>query len=214
MTHISSQIKVLIAERTLCIAELIARSLKAQGYGVAGIVNSAEQAIEFATITVPDIVLLDLPLPGQLDTFTTGWKILSDIHCPVVYMTSQTKDMNHHNQWLNPYGFLLKPFTPEELKATIDQTLEQHRRDILRDRQISTLPETPGLDDEFLAMLSVASTISPMPRVVFTGDRWHIYTSTFEAADQLQPICQRFTGRFPCEIFAWSWQTGQYQLHE
>lgn len=214
MTNTHSQIKVLIAERTLSIAELIARSLRTQGYAIAGIVNSTEKAIEFATITVPDIVLLDLPLPGELDSFTVGWKILSEIQCPVVYMTTQTKDMQYQNQLLNSYGFLLKPFTVTELKATIDQTLEQYRQQRLQHSDHSALPATPEVDDQFLGILAHASAISPMPRIAFSGDRWHIYTSTIDGAIYLQSLCQRFTGRYPIQIFAWNWETGGYELQE
>lgn len=214
MIHTSSQVKVLIAERTLSIAELIARSLRTQGYAIAGIVNSTEKAIAYATMTVPDIVLLDLPLPGELDTFTVGWKILSEIQCPVIYMTTQTQDVAQRNALLNPYGFLLKPFTVEELKTTIDQTLEQYRQQRIQHQDRSALPETLELDDQFLGILANASAISPMPRIVFSRDRWHIYTSTTDGAEFLQTICQRFTGRYPFVIFAWNWELGRYELHE
>jgi DNA-binding NtrC family response regulator len=214
MTHTSSQVKVLIAERTLSIAELIARSLRSQGYAIAGIVNSTEKAIEFATITVPDIVLLDLPLPGELDSFTVGWKILSEIQCPVVYMTTQTKDVRQQNQLLNPYGFLLKPFTVKELKTTIDQTLEQHRQQRIQQQIPAALPETPELDEQFLGILANASAISPMPRIAFSGDRWHIYTSTTDGATYLQSLCQRYTRRYPIHFFVWNWKTGSYDIQE
>lgn len=209
-TH-HSQVNVLIAERTLSIAELIARNLKSQGYGIAGIVNSADQAVELATITVPDIVLLDLPLPGQLDIFTAGWKILSEIQCPVVYMTTQARDLTHH-AGLSSYGFLLKPFTPQELKATIDQTLERHRCNQARDRQSEPCVESPS-EDQILSILAIASTLSPLPRIVFADGLWQLYSNTTEGGMLLKTACQQHYSRFPYQVFVWNWETSQYQLY-
>lgn len=204
------QVKVLIAERTLSIAELIARNLKAQGYAIAGIVNSAEKAIEFATVTVPDIVLLDLPLPGEIDTFAAGWKIFSEIRCPVVYMTTQVSDVYNQNPSVNPYGFLLKPFTADELTATIDQTLHQHQLSTIRDRPPTTPPALLNHDEQFLPILAAASLLSPLPKVAFTGDRWEIYTSTLTGIDALKKACRQYY-HYPCQLFTWNWETGGYQ---
>ncbi len=209
MTPTNSQVRVLIAERTLSIAELIARSLRHQGYTIAGIVNSTEQAITYATLTAPDIVLLDLPLEGEVDTFAAGWKILSEIQCPVVYMTTQTKDLRPQNRQVNPYGFLLKPFTVEELKTTIDQTLAHYRQGWQRDRDYPPLPTALEPDDPLLPILAAASAISPMPRVVFRGDRWQIYTPPAAYTADLFSLCQHYTGRYPLEILAWNEATGE-----
>lgn len=201
MTPINSRVRVLIAERTLSIAELIARSLRHQGYAIAGIVNSSAQAIAVATRTAPDIVLLDLPLDGEVDTLAAGWQILSELQCPVVYMTTQTQELRSQNRQVNPYGFLLKPFTVEELKTTIDQTLARYRQSWHRDRDYPPLPSILELDEPFLPILAAASTISPLPRVVFKGDRWHIYTTTPASADYLESLCQHYLGRYPLQIF-------------
>ncbi|MDX2244131.1 MAG: response regulator [Leptolyngbyaceae cyanobacterium bins.302] len=211
MTLIHSQVKVLIAERTLSMAELIARSLRMQGYTIAGIVNSAEKAIEFATLKVPDIVLLDLPLHGELDAFMAGWKILREVRCPVVYMTTQPGDMLHQRQLLNCYGFLLKPFTVEELKATIDQTIEQYWVEQSRDRSLS--PNAAETDAPFLVLLALASAMTPMPRILFVGDRLNIYTINLETAKSLRDYCQKCAFPFAYQIFAWRWETGQYQRY-
>ncbi|MDX2230766.1 MAG: response regulator [Leptolyngbyaceae cyanobacterium bins.349] len=216
MTRINSQIKVLIAERALSVADLIARNLKAQGYAIAGIVNSAEKAIEFATITVPDIVLLDLPIPGQMDVFTAGWKILSEIQCPVVYMTTQERDVLTPALSLNPYGFLLKPFTAEELKTTIDQTLEHHRfRHGDRPTQRPELNTEPNtiLDQCLFSIFATASRMTPMPRILFSGDRLLIYSSSPKEAATLQEVCQQCIVPLSYQILAWNWERGEYQVY-
>jgi len=213
MTRINAQVKVLIAERTPSIADLIARNLRIQGYAIAGIVNSTEKAIEFATITVPDIVLLDLPLPGDMDVFTVGWKILSEIRCPVVYMTTQLENCTNQTTELNPNGFLLKTFTANELKLAIDHTLEQHRLEQGRDRDLQPAKVETETDEQFLTLLALASAMSPMPRVLFEGDRLILYVGSLDEAAILWDFCQFCNFPCRCQIFAWRWEIGQYQLY-
>lgn len=213
MTRATTQVRVLIAERTLGIAELIARSLRSHGYSIAGIVNSAEKALEFAITTVPDVVLLDLPLQGEMDTLTAGWQILSEIHCPVIYMTAHLKEVDSQAETLNPYGFLLKPFTVDELKTTIEQTLAQHQHQMVNIRNGSTPLYVEETDEQILSLLALASSISPHPRILFVSDRISVYTCTLDAAAQIKAFCQtRFLSR-SYQVFTWRWETRQYQLY-
>jgi DNA-binding NtrC family response regulator len=211
MIHPHTQVKVLIAERTLNMAELIARSLKNQGYAIAGIVNSPEKAIEFVSVTTPDVVLLDLPLYGELDTFTAGWKILSEAHCPVIYMTTRTGEVIKQVKTLYSCGFLIKPFTAEELKATIEQTIQRHQSVEHHDR--SNHESEAAQDDQFLGLLTLASSISPLPRIAFEDDRIQIYTHSLSGAAKLKSHCYHHLFPFSYQIFVWRWQVGQYRLY-
>lgn len=211
MTQPQTPVKVLIAERTLSMAELIARNLKHQGYAIAGIVNSAEKAIEFASVTLPDVVLLDLPLHGEMDTFTAGWKILSEIRCPVIYMTTGTGDLINQVRSLSSCGFLVKPFTAEELRITIDQTIQRHQSREQPDHGSHKFEATQ--DEQFLGLLALASSISPMPHIVFEGDRIQIYTHSLSGAAKLKSRCCHHLFSFSYQIFVWRWDIGQYQLY-
>lgn len=111
MPHKKPAIRVLIAERAVSVADAIARNLRSEGCAITGIATSGEQALEAAIITVPDVVFLDLSLPGQMDSLTVGQTIVQDLNCPVVYMATNQQPKAiariHHT---NPSGCLIKPF--------------------------------------------------------------------------------------------------------
>jgi len=213
MTRINSQVKVLIAERALSMAELIARNLRLQGYTIAGIVSSAEKAIEFATITAPDVVLLDLPIPGEVDVFMAGWKILNEIRCPVVYMTTQRDDVIRQVESLNPWGFLVKPFTAEELKTAIDETLRQYRSQQFEQHE-TQVGANSIFDEQILRLLTTASALLPMPRIFFAGSCLQLYAHTLDGAIMLKSACRTQHITCPYQIFFWSKGRHDYQLYD
>jgi two-component system chemotaxis response regulator CheY len=81
-----------------------------------------EQAMELMTRHPPDLVLLDIRLPG-LD----GWDVLERMHAndslkalPVVVMSAHSS--GHalaRAREMGSQGYLLKPFTQEELLAVV-----------------------------------------------------------------------------------------------
>lgn len=207
----NSQVKVLIAEYTSGIADSIAENLEKQGYTIAGVVNSPEQALESAILTSPDIVLMDLRLPEELDGFTVGWKILSELHCPIVYMTAPKEDCPDQSEWLNPLGFLVKPFTANELSSAIEQTLQQHRTRQTPVKKMDAVSQ--HLDEQFLLLLNAASAIAPMPRIYFEQGDLRVYTSTLEDARTLSDHCKYVLHFYRYHIYAWRWETERYQLY-
>ncbi len=203
MIQANSQVKVLIAERALSVAEIIARDLRRQGYAIVGIVNSVEKAIEYATITVPDVVLLNLSLTGDIDVFTAGWQILYALNCPVIYMTSQKLDRDHESLLLNSCGFLLKPFTADELETAIAETLRRHGSHVARQHDRWDVAETMNqLDEDFLRLLHhISFLFGPIPRLFFQNGSLQIYVDTFEDAQLITEQCQDLNLSFAYQIF-------------
>lgn len=219
------QIQVLIAERTLSVADQIAQSLSSEGFAITGIVTTCEQALEAATLIVPDIVLLEMSLPGHLDSLTTGQKIWEDLNCPVVYMaTSAQSQAIGQAQVVSPYGCLVKPFTADVLKCTLKQALQDYwtqpravYQDSVSSVQDRLMPaDRPAPKDElkqtFLGLLSAVSTIQPMPRVLFEGQVLKIYTGTLNSAFYLSHLCEQQA--YAYQIFIWQWQTATFQLFD
>ncbi|MBF2028448.1 MAG: response regulator [Oscillatoriales cyanobacterium C42_A2020_001] len=211
MMQAKSQIKVLIAERAMSVAEIIARNLRSQGYAIAGIVNSVEKAIEYATITVPDVVLLDLPMPGDIDVFMAGWQILNDLNCPVIYMTTQKLDRISESTALNSYGFLVKPFTADELTTTIDETLKRHAlQRAMGDREDDTQALSQLDEDCWRLLNQISFLFGPLPRLYFDAGSLQIYADTVEDAQLLNQQCQDLNLSFPHQVFVQTWQDGDY----
>jgi DNA-binding response OmpR family regulator len=114
--------KILIVEDDKFLRELISRKLTKEGFEIAEAVDG-EEGIEKAAEFLPDLVLLDLILPG-IDGFGALEKIKENtktMHVPVVILSNLgQKDEVEKGLKLGAIDFLIKAhFTPEEIVEKI-----------------------------------------------------------------------------------------------
>lgn len=120
----SSAPRILLIEDDEPLAGILADHLRARGYDVtASPTAEAAQAALLAGLR-PDIVLLDINLPGE-----TGWSLVkSDILLaagdPPVVVASAMSVSPARLRDNGVAGYLPKPFALETLRSTIDRVLE------------------------------------------------------------------------------------------
>lgn len=201
----SLPIKVLIAERAPFVAEAIAISLISQGYTIAGIAKTGEDAIQQVMMMVPDVVLMDINLQGEIDAIEAARKIHSDFLCPVIYMSAfLNPELLSRAKSTESYGFLLKPFTLDDLTREIEVALQKH---------LAYLEMRSWADEQLLLLLSSASQLEPMPRICFEQGILNIYVSSRAAARKLNQQCIDLRLPFSYQVFAWEKKLDQYQLY-
>jgi two-component system sensor histidine kinase UhpB len=122
-----ANVKILVVEDDPAVADLIARYLKRSGYSVAACVATGEDALTEAARARPDLVLMDIGLQGELDGVQTAGRLRARFDVPVVFLTGLADDETlKRSQGAQAFGYLLKPFRPEDLKASIDLALNKH----------------------------------------------------------------------------------------
>ena len=102
------------------------RMLENLGYEVTGIALSGEIAVQRAGIDKPDLVLMDIILMGGMDGREATKKIQELYQTPVVYVTAfGDKEASKHLNTSPPegIGYVVKPFTEEELKSEIERLI-------------------------------------------------------------------------------------------
>jgi len=113
--------KVLIVDDIRTDVRLIADVLRPQGYDCIQASNGTE-ALERARAERPDLILLDIVMPGQ-DGFATCRQLKRDPRTrdiPVVFVSSKNGDSDRF--WGRKQGaadYLAKPFTPSDLVAMV-----------------------------------------------------------------------------------------------
>lgn len=115
--------RVLMVEDDESLRRIVSRHLRAQGYEVdeASSAEGAASAIEDGLR--PDVVILDLNLPGD-----TGWDLLrgpslAAAGSPPVIITSATTVSPKRLAEFGCAGYLPKPFPLETLMATVERLL-------------------------------------------------------------------------------------------
>src|ERR1051326_1013845 len=133
--------RILIVEDEGIVAADIAKCLEDHGFEVAGIAGSADDAIQEALLTCPDLVLMDIRIQGELDGVETAEVLHRRFGPAVVYLTAHgDKDTIERAKKTLPLGFLLKPFKESELITAIEFALEKARSERLeRERNRAAL---------------------------------------------------------------------------
>ena len=125
--------KVLIVEDERILAIGMKRKLENAGYTVTGTASSGEEAIENVKKTSPDLVLMDIVLKGDMDGIEAAQQIINLYNIPIIYLTAYAdEEILERAMITEPYGYLLKPFNLNELKANIKMALYKHKSEIKR----------------------------------------------------------------------------------
>jgi CheY-like chemotaxis protein len=121
--------KILVVEDDAITATAIQEILTVAGYTVVDVVSTGAEAIDRVASLRPDLILMDIRLKGPVDGVSTTQQIRSLYDTPVVYLTALSDDDTLkrviHSQ---PYGYIVKPFTEDELCNSVELALRQYRR--------------------------------------------------------------------------------------
>jgi len=125
MSDSRSNYEILVVEDTPEMAQLTLLSLERGGFkGIHA--EDGETAMKYLEDTKPDLILLDLNLPG-----VSGWDVMKYIvehhgtgTIPVIVTTAYGDSTNKViGKLQNVYKYLVKPFKPTELIATVEEAL-------------------------------------------------------------------------------------------
>jgi CheY-like chemotaxis protein len=116
--------RILVVEDQDSIRRMIEALVQARGYQVTA-VSSGAKAIDVALTDAPDIVLLDLNLPGQYDGFDVCERLRSDPTTrtvPVVIISAMDDDESRARATAaGATAYYTKPFSPIALLKEIDR---------------------------------------------------------------------------------------------
>lgn len=115
---------VLITEDDAVSARFLQETLKKLNYNVVAIAQTAEESISKAIEHNPDIVIMDINLPGEIDGIEATKRIRTTLKIPVIYLTGAADtDTLERALKTEPNGYLLKPFKKQELFTVIEMAL-------------------------------------------------------------------------------------------
>ncbi len=126
-----SDYKVLIVEDELLVAADIEESLEILGYKVIGSVATGEAAIKKVNEQLPDIILMDIMLKGDMTGIDTANIIRQKHDVPIVYLTANADIATIEKAKVSlPYGYIIKPFSEQDLQTNIEIARFKFNNDI------------------------------------------------------------------------------------
>ncbi len=113
--------KVLIVEDERVVAKDLALTIESMGYEVTGSAASRDEALAICARTVPDIVLMDIRIKGDVDGIDTAKELLETYGLHVIYLTAHADVASiDRAKRTRPHAYLLKPVKPGELQGAIE----------------------------------------------------------------------------------------------
>ncbi len=122
----SSVARILVVEDDPSVAEVVSRYLEREGF-VVDRASDGYQALGFAAASVPDLVVLDLSLPG-VDGLEVLRRLRALAPVPVIILTARGEETDRMEGFeLGADDYVVKPFSTRELVARVRAVLRRSR---------------------------------------------------------------------------------------
>jgi DNA-binding response OmpR family regulator len=144
MTREQTQETILVVDDEAAISEAVRARLSNEGFRVV-LAGDGPQALELADTELPDLVVLDLMLPG-MDGLEVCRRLQSRRWVPVLMLTARTEEADKVAGFaVGADDYLTKPFSLRELTVRVRAIL----------RRVERISSTPSSDPIELAGLSI-----------------------------------------------------------
>jgi DNA-binding response OmpR family regulator len=136
---VSPSLRILIVEDHDDLADALRVNLRSEGYQ-ASVANDGRQALAMVRADPPDIVVLDLGIPG-LDGLALLSRLRAEGHwCPVLILSARDSDSDKVEGFrLGADDYVTKPFRTLELMARVDAMA----RRVVRERTAASVQSAP-----------------------------------------------------------------------
>lgn len=126
-----SKIKILVVEDEIIIADNICKTLQSLEYDVLEPALNYSEAIQTIEKEKPDIAILDIQLSGKKTGIDLAKKINDIYRFPFIFLSANA-DLNtvKKAKEVNPYAYLVKPFSKNELFTSIEVAIHNFSRSI------------------------------------------------------------------------------------
>jgi DNA-binding response OmpR family regulator len=177
---VTDPVTVVVVDDEPPLVELVTRYLEREGYRVHA-AHDGHAALEVIARTDPDVVVLDLMLPG-IDGLEVARRVRRDRDPYIVMLTARTDEVDRIvGLRVGADDYVTKPFSPNELVARIQAMLRRPRqlqpRGIRRFGDLTVDPEarvvTVGGQAVELTRteFDLLDALSEQPRLVLTKER-------------------------------------------
>lgn len=187
-------LKILIVEDELLIAENLALKLKKLGYAISETVASGKAALNHIETETPDLILMDISLKGNIDGIATAAKIRESKDIPIVFLTAYADDQTiERAAQVGCYGYILKPFKDKELQATVKIAINKHQEQTAIQKSLhETISEYSEIQSSLQETISEYSeknnnihidALTQLPNKLFLRDLFEYLLSGYENAN-------------------------------
>jgi len=132
-----ADIKIILVEDENIDAMDIKETLELLNYEVPYVASTGIDAIKHIVEIMPDLILIDIVLKGEMDGIDLAYKI-KELNIPFIFLTAHSEeDTIKRAMRTDPYGYIIKPFDKNKLKFSIDHAIYKKQMELETAKQIS-----------------------------------------------------------------------------
>lgn len=151
-------------------------SLQKHGYNIIAMCDNAQDAKKEIETYKPNLIIIDISLQESNDGIELAKIIRERYGIPFIYLTSYSDDdIISQAKQTEPYGYIVKPFDPSSLHATIQMAIFKFDVEHQRNEEI----EAQKVDKKNLDKLLYSKRATDKPVIKF-GDGYHLDISKDE----------------------------------
>lgn len=130
---------ILVIEDEPSIGEVVSLYLRRAGYQVQ-VVKDGSYALTILEQQIPDLVVLDLMLPGVGGLQITRW-LRERGDTPIIMLTARKEEADRiAGLEMGADDYVVKPFSPQELVSRVRAVLRRTRREVYDHEKVLALP--------------------------------------------------------------------------
>jgi len=116
--------KLLIVDDEIVIAMDLEERLSEIGYQVVGTASSGREAVSLSHELAPDLVLMDIVMPGEMDGIAAAERIRDETDIPFIFTTAYAdRELIDRAKSVLPLGYIIKPFCNAQITAAVEVAL-------------------------------------------------------------------------------------------
>jgi len=120
-----NQSKILIVEDESIIALELEIRLQTKGYQNISKATTGEQAIIMVKVNIPDVVIMDIKLSGEMNGIEAAEEIYNKYKIPIIYLTGNSHLIsNTQLQKTHPVEVISKPASDWQMISAIEKALK------------------------------------------------------------------------------------------
>ena len=118
---------ILVVEDEVLVGIMLAKQLRDQGYTVADVVTSGEDAIARAAEISQGVVRMDVRLSGKIDGVEAAVRLRSEFGMPIIFFTGYSQDpvLVERAKAANPVAIISKLGRFEDILAALETAFAQ-----------------------------------------------------------------------------------------
>ena len=139
----TSTYRIMIVEDEAVAAQKLGKLLVRLGYDVVATIDNGDEAIEKAITLLPELILMDVNLMGDMDGITAANRIFEGSDIPIIFLTASGDEATFSRaKTSNSFAFIEKPVNLSHLKHCVEMAIYKRNQERIHEQMEKELQQS------------------------------------------------------------------------